>query len=515
MNDVRELKTLVTMSRWACVCDMPGDRAPRGLVLEHVAHDNFDLAREIRVAKIWINPDSPDPSLRRELLLGEPDFELDGGVTNATTAAPRPFDAYGVEGTLQQKYVSAVVPGHRVFGEGKPPLLVTQTYRFGTYGNDPPHEPVGTLPAARLFPHLSFQTTNALIASIRVDYRLQVAFSGRSWRSQAGIFRDRDELPGAPVLAAFQLQEEAFDAVRELLERADAIAATLEEVDLRHEFRQAIEDVDRLPVLPRLPPELSNVIREQVHLGVRITASLVRGLITVLRGLVESQYQQSPTVRARLALRIAQSVVPGLITQQLFAAAEKPIHYEIAAVGLDDGNHEKTWDNIHMWPRGEGEEALPSTPGAFHALHLHWRWGTAAALPTPIEALAQKWLGIQKAGASVLSVAGGPLIDENLPLQTIRFAIVRSERDIRPDRLFESSYAGRDPEVVRDGADFVLWMCFEARRGSASTFQGTVFVHGLYFPHEPESDENPFAFSLGQEIEPDSSEAKWHRQPKE
>jgi hypothetical protein len=33
-----------------------------------------------------------------------------------------------------------------------------------------------------------------------------------------------------------------------------------------------------------------------------------------------------------------------------------------------------TWDNIHWWG-GYKKFHIPSAPEAFHAAHLHWRWG--------------------------------------------------------------------------------------------------------------------------------------------
>ncbi len=79
----------------------------------------------------------------------------------------------------------------------------------------------------------------------------------------------------------------------------------------------------------------------------------------------------------------------------VFEAVEKPVVLEVVAPGLAKGaaayptgpvsasmtslpplTH--CWDNVHWWGSGVGAN-IPSSPGAFHAAHLHWRWGEVAA----------------------------------------------------------------------------------------------------------------------------------------
>lgn len=75
------------------------------------------------------------------------------------------------------------------------------------------------------------------------------------------------------------------------------------------------------------------------------------------------------------------------IIESIFFLAEKPMKKEVVGYGFIDGfsKREKAappnqlcWDNIHQW--GATATALPTTPGAAHASHCHWRWTPAAAI---------------------------------------------------------------------------------------------------------------------------------------
>lgn len=543
----------MTTDRWRYGCELDKGHAPEGgLVLTDVSHDGFHLAREIRVASIWINPDSPDPTLRRRLVLGLPDFTPDGKVEHAFTTAPPPFDLYEIEHAIQQKYVSAVIPDDPIFGEYQPALFVTQDFRFSTYGNDPPHEPVGSLPAARLFPYVTFATKNPLIQAIRIDYRIHLSFREVDVQppnlpdrpalprfprppalSQAGVFRDHDELPtgAAPTLAALQKEDELFE---ELLDTAAALrkqAADMDEKELILRALRALEALDALPGIPTMQPfwvETLIVVREAIRLGSFLSDALLEALANVLEAMATSWYAQSASAAAHAVQDAALSIgaVAEFVTEHLlFAAAEKPVPYEILGQGLEhggtsttlDGATVPTWDNIHVWPK---RDELPSTPGAFHAAHMHWRWGNVAAMPEPIEVLAQKWIGIEQAGHPVLSVpaAGGPLIDAAIADQTIRFAIaeVTPKEETATTAKFDERFLTKNntPAEIGKGAELAIWMSFHVQQQQDRPFGGTVFAQGLYFPHEPESKDNPFGFTQGIDIPQQTPTPKWFRQPK-
>lgn len=73
----------------------------------------------------------------------------------------------------------------------------------------------------------------------------------------------------------------------------------------------------------------------------------------------------------------------------IFDREEKPLKFEVIGQGLNHGNSGK-WDNIHFWSYKNNE--LPSTPGAFHAVHIHWRWFVAASAASALDT--QPWISI-------------------------------------------------------------------------------------------------------------------------
>jgi hypothetical protein len=219
------------------------------------------------------------------------------------------------------------------------------------------------------------------------------------------------------------------------------------------------------------------------------------------------------------------SLVPQFAADQVFAAAEKPIQYEILGHGLLDGVPGKlvssgmitpiTWDNIHIWPK---RERLPSAPGAYHAGHMHWRWSRAAAEPTKAEEAAQKRLGVLAVGQKQLKgiTRLGSLLDPGIPNQTIRFAITRRMyRQPETTETFEDLFTKREPEKIEAGDDLDIWLSFEVKRQSSLTpfFGGTTFIHGLYFAHEVESKSNPAAFTEGVALGQKEGKRPWLRDP--
>jgi hypothetical protein len=214
-------------------------------------------------------------------------------------------------------------------------------------------------------------------------------------------------------------------------------------------------------------------------------------------------------------------------TEAFFTAAEKPVQYEILGHGLLDGVAGKlvrgsgflrplTWDNIHVWPK---QEKLPSTPGAFHAGHMHWRWPRVVTDPMKAEEDAQKRLGVKAFGQKQfkgVTPGGGPLLDPNIPNQTIRFAIARRiRRQPETTEKFEDLFTKRKAEQIEAGDDLDIWLSFEVKRGTGLTpfFGGTTFVHGLFFAHEVESKNNPTAFTAGIALGQEKGPRPWLRDP--
>lgn len=422
------------MNGWEFDPPGKGDSPERdhGLTLRYVSHDGHPFADELGVAAIWINPGGADGGRHGPFVLGPGDFYLLGDVDTESTAAPAPFDGYAIERAMRQRYVSRTVKNDPVLGDGHPPLSIEQSYRFSAYGTDPPHEPTGILPAARIFPYVTFRTLNPRIRSIRIDYRMNFVFTrpvfvkdripqfiNLSPKTQAGVFRDRD-------------------------------------------------DISSLATIP----------------GLR---------------------------------QIGAALAPTTAAEQIFAAAEKPVQYEILGFGLRDGVGEKTWDNIHIWPKGE---RLPSAPGTFHAGHMHWRWGKPISEPTKEEIKQQHHLGVMQVGLKQFKGVppSGALLDPSIPNQTIRFAITRSmvRQAETPEKFEELCTRRKTPEKIEDGDDLDVWLSFEVKRGpsASSVFYGTTFIHGLYFPHEEESPLNTAAFTEGVALAVPPPAQEWERNPK-
>lgn len=187
----------------------------------------------------------------------------------------------------------------------------------------------------------------------------------------------------------------------------------------------------------------------------------------------------------------------------------------------------KTWDNIHWWG-GYKDTHIPSAPGAFHALHLHWRWGGAVKggmlPPTPDYGKEPQFvdsgipLAIQKDKRYLNFL--GPLVHPDCWIQSVRFAIVKhKENDNTTTKEFRDKFASKfnNPALIKDGKDIMLWYSVELNKelilpayttedisrpiGNtrvtvpekklSSSLNGTVFIHGLYFAHEKEPTLDP------------------------
>jgi len=368
--------------------------AAGGLVLQDVRHQQYLLAKDMRVTRLWAG----------SLIAGKPilkDFQLgSAALPLSITTGPIPLP------TEQ----GLIAPYHVPFKEsanfemtdpvlgldtGSQPLSVQQDYLFTDYGKDPPHEPAGVIDAVRIYPLLSFRypasTAGArLLDYIRVDYRLALTVEqfvgdatnvrkGTEFQDQIGVFRDGEVL----------------------------------------KFPYGIDEV--------------------------------------------------------------------------FDAGEKPVKWELLGEGLDWGTKSQ-WDNIHQWAVGK---TLPETPGASHAAHIHWRWGTPATEKTDYFPPKPK-AGPQFAGVG--GVAGAPQIDPRIPQQRLLFAITSftptpgagpkawSADENGSTAHFEELFIkarGSAPLDISSGTGLVVWISIEARRKpSRDPWQGTFFAHGIFFAHE-------------------------------
>jgi hypothetical protein len=220
----------------------------------------------------------------------------------------------------------------------------------------------------------------------------------------------------------------------------------------------------------------------------------------------------------------------------VFDAVEKPLVFEIAAPGLAKGASAfpsgpvskfmnstpptmTCWDNVHWWGSGVGNNII-STPGAFHAAHLHWRWGKATSV-APHGSQAQFGPGgVPSALQTSFLDTYGVLVDPRIWIQSIRFAVTINDARLDPDQpgvslkdlsnidwkeTFQSLRS--QPNDISTPSDLMLWYSTEVHRDvtvpSLTTFTapsyttsaggsftaataGTVFIHGFFFAHEPE-----------------------------
>jgi hypothetical protein len=270
----------------------------------------------------------------------------------------------------------------------------------------------------------------------------------------------------------------------------------------------------------RLNIDLDNIDEEALRRGAPLSTPTVDNKAGIFR-----DHEDLPGLFG-IGVTVARGLLDVRTLDQLFAAFEKPLKFEIASYGLvADVVHRRplfpnprhTWDNIHIWPsmrdasKPFASEAI-STPGAFHALHCHWRWGAVAGDPEARGNLLpaagnRSFTGFNQrlVGASR---AGGSLVDTRVPEQNLQFAVTKNDavewtkerNPSEPD--FRSLFTDRrrKPDLIERGGDLVLWMCWEAFRGdgryvNSDPWEGTLFVNGIYFAHN--KDKTPIAATAG------------------
>ena len=240
----------------------------------------------------------------------------------------------------------------------------------------------------------------------------------------------------------------------------------------------------------------------------------------------------SSGVRSGLVLHLSRSQA---VTNVAFAAAEKQVILEVAAPGTakgfsgfqeGDGVEHWCWDNIHWWGSRANEQMI-SAPGAFHAAHVHWRWG-AAAIPTfskiPVVEGTGRPSGLPRGTGTT---SGTLLVDPRIWIQSIRVAVTENDPLLDPDRPgvaleglckvdWKSLFTGlrAAPREIAAGADIVCWYSAEVHRditlprqtfgvnpgrgplpepvplpplNFTNKLEGTVMLHGIFFAHEPET----------------------------
>jgi hypothetical protein len=412
-----------------------------GLVLKGVSHGPYRLARDMRVVAVWAgtgDPHASDPGAQgvlQKLRLGDSGCPLapDGALSvNHSPDPPDDFPYHPADFALTATFRTPA----QVFPGGTDQLTITQTYQFAPWGLDPPHEPGGILPAARLLPLVKVHCDQVDgrrdpdVRYIRIDYRLNYALQSLDPPATDLYTLASDPLRGLP----------GTDASNQ--------AGIFRDVE-------------------GSPPLLN---------------ATVSGIELVVTPLIHSLIHPSTL-------------------NQVFAAGEKPLTYEVLGHGLGRGSAYSptgstwSWDNSHQWPSST-TGTLPDTPGAFDCCHTHWRWGAATGDLTlnswPARHLLIPKSGAQFKGYGWSAARGGPLVDHRVHDQTITFAIAVDRGDADKDvstRFFSDMFTGM-PKDISVGAELVQWFSIELFRGADAMqgpWEGTVFIHGIYFAHSQES----------------------------
>jgi hypothetical protein len=233
-----------------------------------------------------------------------------------------------------------------------------------------------------------------------------------------------------------------------------------------------------------------------------VVARSLAGSTTENKAAIFRDEESAPSKFQTAAAGVLSLGVSAVNAEPLFAAIEKPLQYEVASYGLVKGSppagidDSKTWDNAHIWPAKKGSYIDPiSTPGAFHAVHCHWRWGAVSGDPQARGSLIPAAGAPQFQGVGWSASAGGALVDSKIPTQNLQFAISKADEPAwaaanNPSKQdFKTLFtdARTDPDEVKNGGDLVLWLSFEVFRQDTKPWQGTLFVNGLYFAHNKDN----------------------------
>ncbi len=480
-----------------------------GIVLKNVYHGGYRLAYDMGIVGVWVYPgkkarEETGVTEPKYLRLGAPDFRQLNEKDNFIAKTQIPFEvatevfdfskaannaqvpykpptkavdkmpynfknvfSNSIKGQLKVRWVSR----YPVFGEDSSSLFITQKILFTDYSSEPAHEPSGGLTATRLHPLIEVHYPNkddGYVESIRVDYRLYLGLD---------------------------------------MAYADMKTKSTRKIPIEHGGYS--DEPSYNYNFGRIP--LKGIKSNQV------------GIFT----------DDNLGLPVNLRIRPFLPVTPKSgSADTVFISAEKPIKYEVIANGLIKQGEKKTyWDNIHWWGSNGGSKILPSTPGAFHATHIHWRWGENLQLglaPVPHGGEPQ-FKGEGK---------GGILTDPRVDLQKIEFAVVKNKN--LPEKVYVSNpedhgtakfedffkaKRGEKPTKVENGDDLVLYYSVSIDIANPTTkklpqnspFEGIFFIHGLFFAHEREPG---FLNSTGAKRSfyknPDEGGVKqdWNRNPK-
>ncbi|WP_437835597.1 hypothetical protein [Sorangium sp. So ce1153] len=528
-----------------------------GLVLGNVRHEQYNFARDFRVVRIWVNPDEPWSTTEQ---------------TGTLTTTKGKKDVKGV-GTQ----FNVLRPGQQISNDAAKTFYTIASIQSPTRMSLTTGAKVGI--------------SAAYVSRLRRDFYLGTEDFDVEPPEADGTYERRMKLDAPPPFDIYTHAKRDRKASAGLMARYKSKHKVFGFDDDEEDDHLVIEqsyvlasygiDPPHEPgaLLPaaRLFPLIKFIYKGNKVKTIRIDYRMEFGLDRFLLRLEGRTPGSSPSMLAGV-FRDTERAPSGAELEDLFEALEKPVLYELFGRGLVNGKPgipslprpgspliPTTWDNFHFWsspPRDAQDlKKLPSTPGAFHAVHMHWRWGDFVASPTFFDFL--KVIGGRVyqtgdlrlttgaigaghlKGIQVAEGIGGPLLDPQIPTQTIRFAITKAtdpDYENAPDantpdlwnadecpseRVYGNLFlspAGRatEPRYISKGEHLVTWYSVEVHAKSAAekgqeAFSGTVLIHGLYFAHEeePPSNVHPFhnTIGVGAQIPKYTDPVPWLRSP--
>ncbi|HEY7577118.1 MAG TPA: hypothetical protein VH855_05940 [Acetobacteraceae bacterium] len=469
-----------------CLTDTAGNPLPGGIVLQNVKHDQHNLARDVRVIGFWLTIETVDPP--NTIASTASQFHL-LDATNFTVSAvriltPAPVTAPGGGGTFQ-------------YLKEADTALYFSGYFKDSGGNSIAYGVASKFDA----PNLLSGQTNCEFAGLTVEQIFLFSRYGNSPKHEPSGGLSAARLH--PMVRYAFAANGSFDATK----RSTRIAS------IRFDYRLNL-------VVDRHYDVATNAGLQQLGNQAGLFADSDTALGTVVTSIGSTIWNLSTSAG---------------LSSGSFDAVEKPLVLEVMGPGLAKGFptfatstaggqqiNVRCWDNIHWWgARGAGQPII-SAPGAFHAAHIHWRWGGAARAARVGGSQTfnpQTWpKGIPMSPAQ--QGMWGPLVDPGIWMQSIRVAVTKNDarldpmRGAAPTNLSKSDwktlFTGLRPvpDDISAGDDLVLWYSTEVHRevttlpssaqGSppfflpppAQTFRaatsGTVFIHGLFFAHDAE-----------------------------
>jgi hypothetical protein len=559
-------------SVWEAEYDLldDGTLPDNGIVLKNVRHDNYNLAKDMRVLGFWVeveefknnisigfcshyfpfirdyfnfdNPSMEDkgtkfrmPEKRRIKGAGQGFFSnlfnenIRGFDANIAAQSLGAFNQYGfIDGlrTVVKLKPNKVFPTNYEHSN----IEITQTFLFTKYSDEPSHEPTGGLHAARIFPLITYEFIEQPyyktsgnyfnIKSIRADYRFNNSLDTFIFVKKEGYRYDikgttdikiGGQLYQFPIYSSndeIRVKEKLFNAIDNGIKIKGVSKSDLKPYMYENEERRSGLSESYIRDILKNRPNQAGVFRDY-----NAEAMLLLG---TLNPFTWFDYDGATGVRS------------------IFHDLEKPLVYEIVAKGYEKSNSKLSngkygWDNIHWWG-GKGSVHIPSAPGAFHALHLHWKWNasnyTAKAMQGDIT---RGFYNDQLFDGTYIKFKGrrtihqdkeieknvvdsefiNVLVDPKVGIQSLEFAIVQTNKKaLISSKKFKDQFIHDKeslPARIFEGEDLTLVMSlkihdeanayntYEPEKGKPvkpiptykqSSLNGTIFIQGLFFAHE-------------------------------